>query len=119
MKFSLISLAVAAAICAAVFGTGRALATTSQGATTKTVKIVMRDPGCHWFLVHGKYATKDTVRANRVVLVNLDEAALKVASRHGVKRIAVGKSLAVRRGSFVITMVGQASDDNYLRLTVR
>ena len=119
MKISLISLAVAAAICAGVFGTGRALATTSHQATTKTVKIVMRDPGCHWFLVHGKYATKDTVKANRVRLLNQDEAALKVTSRHGVKRIAVGKSLVVSRGNYVIMMVGQAADDNYLRLTVR
>jgi hypothetical protein len=119
MKISLISLAVAAAICAGAFGTGRALATTSQHATTKTVKIVMHDPGCHWFMVHGKYATKDTVKANRVRLLNQDEDALKVTSRHGVKRVAVGKSLVVSRGNYVIMMVGQAPDDNYLRLTVR
>ena len=119
MKISLISIAVAAAICAGAFGTGRALATTSHQTSTKTVKIVMHDPGCHWFMVHGKYATKDTVKANRVKLVNQDEAALKVASRHGVRHIAVGKSLVVNRGNYVIMMVGQAPDDNYLRLTVR
>ena len=118
MKISLISIAVAAAICAGAFGTGRALATTSHQATTKTVKIVMHDPGCHWFMVHGKYLTKDTVNANRVKLVNLDEAALKVASRHGMKHIAVGKSILVGHGSYVIMMVGQAADDNYLKLTV-
>jgi hypothetical protein len=118
MKISLISIAVAAAICAGAFGTGRALATTSHQATTKTVKVVMRDPGCHWFLVHGKYATKDTVKANRVKLVNYDEAALKVTSRHGMKRIAVGKSALLGHGSYVIMMVGQAADDNYLKLTV-
>ena len=119
MKISLISLIVAAAVCAGVFGTGRALATTSHQTTTQTVKIVMRDPGCHWFLVHGKYATKDVVKANRVRLLNQDEDALKVTSRHGVKRIAVGKSIVVSRGNYVIMMVGQASDDNYLNLTVR
>jgi hypothetical protein len=119
MKISLISLAIAAAICAGAFGNGRALATTSRQATTKTVKIVMRDPGCHWFLVHGKYATKDTVNATRVRLLNQDEDALKVTSRHGVKRIAVGGSIVVPRGNYVIMMVGQAPDDNYLRLTVR
>jgi hypothetical protein len=118
MKISLISVAVAAAICAAALGTGRALATTSQTAP-KTVKIVMHDPGCHWFLVHGKYVTKNTVKANRVRLVDQDEAALKVTSRHGIKHIAVGKSLVVGRGSYVIMMVGQAADDNYLKLTVR
>ena len=118
MKISLISVAVVAAICAAALGTGRALATTSQTAP-KTVKIAMHDPGCHWFMVHGKYVTKDTVKANRVRLLNQDEAALKVTSRHGIKHIAVGKSLVVGRGSYVIMMVGQAPDDNYLRLTVR
>jgi hypothetical protein len=118
MKISLFTLAVAAALCAGVFGTGRALATTSHHATTKTVKIVMADPGCHWFLVQGKHAKADTVKASKVKLVNMDEATLKVASRHGMKRIPVGKSLAVGHGSYVIMMVGQAPDDNYLKLTV-
>jgi hypothetical protein len=118
MKISLLTLAVAAAICAGVLGTGRALATTTHHATTKTVKIVMHDPGCHWFMVHGKYRTKDMVKANRVRLVDQDEAALKVASRQSMKRIPVGKSIVVGRGNYVITMVGQAPDDNYLKLTV-
>lgn len=117
MKISLISIAVAAAICAGAFGTGRALATTHDA--TKTVKIVMHDPGCHWFMVRGKMAKTDTVKANRVRLVNLDEDALKVASRHGVRHVAVGKSIVVGHGHYVIMMVGQAPDDNYLKLTVR
>ena len=119
MKISLLALAVAAAICAGALGAGRALATTTHQATPKTVKIVMRDPGCHWFMVHGKYTTKDNVKANRVRLVNQDEAALKVASRHGMRHVAVGKSIVVGRGNYVIMMVGQAPDDNYLKLTVR
>jgi hypothetical protein len=118
MKLSLLTLAVAAAICAGVFGTGRALATSTHHATTKTVKIVMHDPGCHWFMVHGKYATKDSVKAHQAKLVNMDEAALKVASRHGMRHIPVGKSLTVGHGNYVIMMVGQGSDDNYLKLTV-
>lgn len=118
MKISLISIAVAAAICAGAFGTGRALATTSNQSAAKTVNIVMHDPGCHWFLVHGKYATKDTVKASRVKLVNQDEAALKIASRQGMKHVAVGKSIVVSRGNYVIMMVGQAPDDNYLKLSV-
>jgi hypothetical protein len=118
MRVSLLTLAVVAAVCAGVFGTGRALATTSHHAATKTVKIVMHDPGCHWFMVHGKYAKTDTVKANRVKLVDQDEAALKVASRHGMKHIPVGKSLVVGHGNYVIMMVGQAPDDNYLKLTV-
>lgn len=118
MKISVFTLAVAAAICAAVFGTGRALATTPHHATAKTVKIVMHDPGCHWFLVHGKYVKTDNVKASRVKLVDLDEAALKVASRHGMRHIPVGKSIVVGHGNYVIMMFGQAPDDNYLKLTV-
>jgi hypothetical protein len=118
MKISLLTLAVAAAIGAGALGAGQALATTTN-TTPKTVKIVMHDPGCHWFVVHGKYVTKDNVKANRVRLVDLDEAALKVASSHGVRHIPVGKSIIVGRGNYVIMMVGQAPDDNYLKLTVR
>jgi hypothetical protein len=119
MKISLISIAIAGVICAGALGTGRALATTWHHATAKTVKIVMHDPGCHWFMVHGTMTKTDTVKANRVRLVNLDEDALKVTSRHGVRHVAVGKSLVVGHGDYVIMMVGQAPDDNYLKLTVR
>jgi hypothetical protein len=114
MKISLLALAVTAAICAGVFGAGRALANTSP----KTVKIVMHDPGCHWFRVHGKLTKTDTVKAQSVRLVNQDEAALKVASRSGMRHVPVGKSLVIGHGSYVIMMVGQAPDDNYLKLTV-
>lgn len=119
MKILLPVVAVSVAICAGVFGTGRALATTHHAAG-KTVNIVMHDPGCHWFKVNGKLATKDTVHAHSVRLVDQDEAALKVVSRHGVVgHIPVGKSLVVGHGNYVIMMVGQASDDNYLSLHVR
>jgi hypothetical protein len=119
MKISLLALALAVAICAGVFGTGRALATTHH-ATGKTVNVVMHDPGCHWFRVNGKLTRTDTVAAARVKLVNQDEAALKVVSRHGtVGHIPVGKSIVVGHGNYVIMMVGQASDDNYLSLHVR
>jgi hypothetical protein len=118
MKISTLSLTVAATICAGAIGAGQALATTTHQAAPKTVKIVMHDPGCHWFKLGGKFTTKAAI-AGRVRLVNLDEAALKVASRHGMQRIAVGKSLVVGRGNYVIMMAGQAPDDNYLRLTVR
>jgi len=95
-------------------------ASAARKASTPTpVTVVMHDPGCHWFMVHGKYRKADTVEANRVKLVDQDEAALKVASRHGLKHIPVGKSIVVGRGNYVIMMVGQAPDDNYLRLTVR
>jgi hypothetical protein len=118
MKISLISLAVAATVAAGAFGTGRALATTTHQQTTKTLKIVMHDPGCHWFMRGGKF-TKTATVTGRVRLVNFDEAALKVASRQGMRHIPMGKSVVVGRGSYVIMMVGQAPDDNYLKLTVR
>jgi hypothetical protein len=35
-----------------------------------------------------------------------------------MRHIPVGKSIVVR-GNYVIMMVGQAPDDNYLKLTVR
>ena len=117
MKISLLALAVAAALAAGALGAGRALATTTN-TTPKTVKIVMHDPGCHSFLRGGKFTTKATV-TGRVRLLNLDEAALKVASHSGMRRIPVGKSIVVGRGNYVIMMVGQAPDDNYLKLTVR
>ena len=118
MKTSLLVLAVTAAVCAAAIGAGRAPAATSHQAAPKTLNIYMRDPGCHWFRIGGKYTTKATANG-RVRLVNLDEAALKIASRHGTRHITMGKSLVVSRGSYVIMMVGQATDDNYLKLTVR
>ena len=116
MKISTLILAVAALVCAGAFGVGQALATTHQTAP-KTLKIVMHDPGCHWFYRGGKFTTKATV-TGRVRLVNYDEDALKVTSRAGVKRIAVGKSIVVGHGRYAIVMVKQAADDNHLELTV-
>ena len=70
------------------------------------------------FKVGGKFATKTTVNG-RVRLLNLDEAALKVASRQAVRRIPIGKLIVVGHGNYVIMMAGQASDENYLTLVVR
>ena len=117
MKIS-ISLAVLATLCTGAFSVQQALATTSHRTTPKTVKIAMHDPGCHWFLRSGKFTKTDTVKG-RARLLNLDEATLKVASRHGLRHIPIGKSIVVGRGNYVIMMVGQAVDDNYLKLTVR
>jgi hypothetical protein len=118
MKISTLALAVAALVYAGAFGVSHAFATTTHQAAPKTLKIVMHDPGCHWFLRGGKFTTKAAV-TGRVRLVNYDEDALKVASRTGVKRIPVGKSIVVGHGRYVIMMVKQAADDNYLKLTVR
>jgi hypothetical protein len=84
----------------------------------KTVTVVMRDPGCHWFAVNGKFTTTMSVRGP-VALANDDMATLKVAGHSVVRRDAVGKRIVLARGSYRITMVGQASDDNILRLLVR
>jgi len=91
---------------------------TSASAAPKTVTVAMKDPGCHWFLVAGKYTTSLSL-SGPVQLLNVDEATLKVAGRHGTKLDAVGRKLALARGVYHITMVGQAPDDNHLLLTVR
>lgn len=119
MKIS-ISLAILATIGTGAFSVQQALATTARHvAPPKTLKIAMHDPGCHWFQIHGKFTKSATVKGGRVRLVDLDEATLKVAYRHGLRHIPVGRSIVVGRGHYVIMMVGQAPDDNYLKLTVR
>jgi len=106
-------------LAALALGTGQALAagTHHQSAPT-TLKVVMHDPGCHWFLVHGKDAKTASV-AGPVRLQNLDEDTLKVASHSGMRLVHVGRSLVLTHGHYVVMMVGQAVDDNYLKLTVR
>jgi hypothetical protein len=54
-----------------------------------------------------------------VALANHDMATLKIAGPAGVRRDAVGKKTTLTRGSYRITMVGQASDDNVLHLVVK
>jgi hypothetical protein len=73
---------------------------------------------CHWFLMHGK-VTRTASVAGPIRLPEPRRATLKVASRTGLRYIHVGKSLVVTRGNYVVTMVGQAPDDKYLKLTVR
>ncbi len=113
MKILIISILAALAL-----GGGQALAaSSSHHSSPRTLKVVMSDPGCHWFLVHGKHATAASVRGS-VRVQNLDEAKLKVASRTKIRYIPVGKSIVLARGHYVVMMVGQAIDDNYLKLTV-
>ena len=101
------------------FGGGQALAAGSHhAATSKTLKVVMHDPGCHWFLVHNKF-TKTASVAGPVSLQNFDENTLKIASHSKVRLVHVGRSIVLSSGSYVITMVKQAPDDNHLKLTVR
>lgn len=109
-----------AALAALTLGAGQALAATHHhGAAAKsTLVVAMHDPGCHWFSSHGKLA-KDASVAGPVRVRNMDEATLKVVSRSVTRYIKVGKSLVLGRGHYVVMMVGQAVDDNYLKLTVR
>jgi hypothetical protein len=110
-------LAVAGTV--SLLGSGQAVGSAARTTTAQgTVTVVMRDPGCHWFAVGGKYLTRLTVKGP-VGLKNDDMAALKVASARGTKLDRVGKTLALARGTYRITMVGQAPDDNTLRLLVR
>ena len=86
--------------------------------------VAMKDPGCHWFYLGGgpnqrKYALSAT-RHGSVPLVNLDEAALKIKGPGGTKIEPVGAKLMLKaKGVYTITMVGQARDDNTLKLTIK
>lgn len=92
-------------------------------AAPTTLIVAMRDPGCHWFetggAAHHKYATT-VVRTGPVTLVNHDEAALKIKGPGGTKLDRLGAKVTLSaKGSYAITMVGQAPDDNHLKLTIK
>jgi len=112
-------LAAVSVVAALALGAGQAFAATSHHqAAPKTLKVVMHDPGCHWFLVNGKVQKTASV-TGPVRLQNLDEATLKVASKTKMRYDRVGSSIVLAPGHYVVMMVGQAPDDNYLKLTVR
>jgi hypothetical protein len=96
-----------------------ALVLAAPAAAAKAPLVVaMKDPGCHWFAVGGKYATKVT-KHGPVTLLNQDEAALKIKGPSGTKIDKVGAKVTLRaRGIYHITMVGQAPDDNHLTLKI-
>jgi hypothetical protein len=109
-------IAVASALL--VLGAGQALGSARHSGTTKTVTVVMHDPGCHWFAVGKKFLTKLTVKGP-IALQNFDEATLKVTGANGTKLDRVGKKISLAPGTYRITMVGQAPDDNTLKLVVK
>ena len=96
---------------------------TSASGTHKLI-VAMHDPGCHWFYTgggpeHRKYS-KTVVRHGPVALVNLDEAALIIKGPGGTKKDKVGATLKLKaKGTYKITMVKQAPDDNHLKLTIK
>ncbi len=83
------------------------------------VPIVMKDPGCHWFSVNGKMSVR-YVSHGAVTIQNFDEATLRFVGPKGTQLEKVGKSLTLSaKGTYRITMVGQAKDDNHLVLIVK
>ncbi len=105
------------AIALLAVGAGQAFARSTHAAPTK-VTVVMHDPGCHWFSANGAFKTKLAVKGP-AKLLNVDEAALKVVGARSIRRVGVGKTLLLGKGTYAITMVGQAPDDNHLKLVVR
>ena len=94
------------------------LAVPAAAANSQLV-VVMRDPGCHWFQTGGKYATS-VVRHGSVTLVNRDMAPLKIKGPGGTRiEPVLGKLKLHATGTYRITMVHQASDDNHLVLRIR
>jgi hypothetical protein len=81
------------------------------------LNVVMKDPGCHWFQTDGGLKTVASVKGP-VNLTNMDEAALKIVGPSGTVIDHVGKAVRLSAGKYAITMVGQAADDNHLKLTV-
>jgi hypothetical protein len=111
------SLLVVAVVALAAVGAGQAFAHSSHARIATKLTIVMKDPGCHWFAVGGAYKTSVRERG-AVRLVNFDEATIKIVGPAGVQFEKVGKSVVLGKGTYRITMVGQAPDDNHLRLAV-
>ena len=93
-------------------------------ASPQELVVAMRDPGCHWFYT-GKGSSQrnyalTAVRTGPVALLNLDEATLKIQGPGGSKLARVGATLTLTsKGLYRITMVGQAPDDNHLKLTIK
>jgi hypothetical protein len=105
-------------ILALAIGGSQALAARHSASTPTKVTIAMHDPGCHAFLVGGKYLKTLSVKGPASIL-NVDENTLIIAGKSSTKTVKVGKTIVLARGVYHITMVKQAPDDNHLLLTVR
>lgn len=112
---TILALLVAVAALAGSAAAKPALHSTRQS----VVPIAMHDPGCHWFAVDGGFYKGLSV-AGKTTFRNVDEATLIVKGSGFHATIPVGKSLAIANaGTYHITMVGQAPDDNHLLLLVK
>jgi len=117
-KYICISVALLAFAVSAV-----AASAAPAGASKAPLIIAMHDPGCHWFYTGGgpsnRHYAKSVTRVGPVTLLNLDEAALIVKGPGGTKIQKVGAKLTLTtKGTYRITMVKQASDDNHLVLKI-
>jgi hypothetical protein len=96
-----------------------ALIVAAPASAAKVVPIVMRDPGCHWFSVGGKFSTKYVSRGP-VAVQNMDMATLKFVGPKGTRLEKIGATITLKaKGTYHITMLGQAKDDNHLTLVVK
>jgi hypothetical protein len=118
LPISLIA-ALAAAVALVVAGIATASPARVHAIKAKAVNIVMADPGCHWFADGAKHYKAVSV-ARGTSFRNIDEAALIFKGAGFHKQLAVGKSLTITKaGTYHITMVKQAPDDNHLLLVVK
>jgi hypothetical protein len=69
-------------------------------------------------MVGAKYSTR-YVSHGPVTIRNLDEAALRFAGPTGTRLEKVGQTMRFTKGTYRITMVRQAKDDNVLTLVVK
>ena len=95
-----------------------AFALAASAAASPVLQIVMKDPGCHWFKVGSKFTTKYVAHGS-IAIQNVDEKTLKFVSAKGAVLVKVGKTMRFTKGTYRITMIGQAKDDNVLRLVVK
>ena len=86
-------------------------------ASVQNLNVVMKDPGCHWFQTDKGLKLQTSIKGP-VNLHNMDEAALRIIGPSGTVIDHVGGSVKLGTGHYRITMVGQASDDNHLKLNV-
>lgn len=116
-----LTLSLLAAVAAAVaLGAAAGVADAAPGiGSPKVVPIAMKDPGCHWFFTGGRYRSRLVV-SGETTFFNTDESALVFKGPGLSRRLPVGSKLAISTpGTYRITMVGQAPDDNHLVLVVR
>lgn len=116
-----LSILLLAVVAAAALTVGAAFASPARvhAIKAKTVTITMRDPGCHWFSDGGKFYKSASVQRG-TTFRNLDESALIFKGTGFTKRLPVGKTLQLSKaGTYQVTMVKQAPDDNHLLLIVK